>query len=159
VDLVQLAGEATALAAVAGVLEWHEKQDVCDTLWRTGEEMMGAVRRAIAASDVRGVSVDGIAPMWLLRFDDPARESRFLELALEQDVLFKRGAYNYAAIAHDEETVVEIERAREHGVRPVGLRRPKVDCVDGAAGGAGPLWTCTRIFSSRGAARRLERAQ
>jgi glutamate-1-semialdehyde aminotransferase len=106
-----LAGEATALAAVAGVLEWHEKQDVCDTLWRTGEEMMGAVRRAIAASDVRGVTVDGIAPMWLLRFDDPARESRFLELALEEDVLFKRGAYNYAAIAHDEETVVEIERA------------------------------------------------
>jgi hypothetical protein len=72
---------------------------------------MGAVRRAIAASDVRGVTVDGIAPMWLLRFDDPARESRFLELALEQDVLFKRGAYNYAALAHDEETVVEIERA------------------------------------------------
>ena len=106
-----LAGEATALAAVAGVLEWHEKQDVCDTLWRTGEEMMGAVRRAIAASDVRGVTVDGIAPMWFLRFDDPSRESRFLELALEQDVLFKRGAYNYAAIAHDEETVVEIERA------------------------------------------------
>jgi len=106
-----LAGEATALAAIGGVLEWHDKTDVCDTLWRTGEEMIGAVKRAIAASGVDGVTVDGIAPMWFLRFDDPARESRFLELALEQDVLFKRGAYNYASIAHDEQTLIDIERA------------------------------------------------
>jgi glutamate-1-semialdehyde aminotransferase len=106
-----LAGEATALAAVAGVLEWHDRTDVCDTLWRTGEEMIGAIKRAIAASDVGGVTVEGIAPMWFLRFDDPARESRFLELALEQDVLFKRGAYNYAAMAHDEQTLIDIERA------------------------------------------------
>jgi glutamate-1-semialdehyde aminotransferase len=106
-----LAGEATALAAIAGVLEWHEKTDVCDTLWRTGEEMIGATNRAIAASGAEGVSVEGIAPMWFLRFDTPERESRFLELALEQDVLFKRGAYNYAAIAHDEQTLIDIEHA------------------------------------------------
>jgi len=106
-----LAGEATALAAIAGVLEWHEKTDVCDALWRTGEEMIGAVKRAIAASGAEGVSVDGIGPMWFLRFDTPERESRFLDLALEQDVLFKRGAYNYAAIAHDEQTLIDIEHA------------------------------------------------
>jgi glutamate-1-semialdehyde aminotransferase len=106
-----LASEATALAAIAGVLEWHEKTDVCDTLWRTGEEMMGAVNRAIEASGAEGVTVEGIAPMWFLRFDTPERESRFLELALEQDVLFKRGAYNYAAVAHDEQTLIDIEHA------------------------------------------------
>lgn len=106
-----LAGETVGLAAVAGVLDWHDRTDVCDTLWRTGEEMMGAVRRAIAASGAEGVSVEGIAPMWFLRFDTPARESRFLELALEQDVLFKRGAYNYASMSHDEETLIDIERA------------------------------------------------
>jgi glutamate-1-semialdehyde aminotransferase len=106
-----LAGETTALAAVAGVLEWHDKTEVCDTLWRTGEEMMGAITRAIAASGAEGVSIEGIAPMWFLRFDTPERESRFLELALEQDVLFKRGAYNYAAIAHDEQTLIDIEHA------------------------------------------------
>ena len=106
-----LAGEATALAAIAGVLEWHDKTDVCDTLWKTGEEMMGAVNRAISASGAEGVSVEGIAPMWFLRFDTPERESRFLELALEQDVLFKRGAYNYPAIAHEEQTLIDIEHA------------------------------------------------
>jgi len=106
-----LAGEATALAAITGVLEWHEKTDVCDALWRTGEEMIGAIKRAIAASGAEGVSVEGIAPMWFLRFDSSERESRFLELALEQDVLFKRGAYNYAALAHDEQTLIDIEHA------------------------------------------------
>ena len=106
-----LASEAMSLAAIAGVLEWHDKTDVCETLWRTGEEIMGAMRRAIAASGIEGVSVDGIGPMWLLRWESSENESRFLELAIEEGVLFKRGAYNFPAIAHDEETVIEIERA------------------------------------------------
>jgi glutamate-1-semialdehyde 2,1-aminomutase len=106
-----LASETTALAAVGGVLDWHDRGEVCDTLWRTGEEMMDAVRRSIAASGVGGVTVDGIAPMWMLSFDSPERESRFLELAVSEGVLFKRGAYNYPSMAHDEETLVDIERA------------------------------------------------
>jgi glutamate-1-semialdehyde 2,1-aminomutase len=106
-----LASEAAALAAVAGVLDWHDRSEVCDGLWRTGEEMMGAARRAIAASGISGVDVQGIAPMWFLAFDSPEQESRFLELAVEQGVLFKRGAYNFPAMAHDEETLIEIERA------------------------------------------------
>jgi hypothetical protein len=49
--------------------------------------------------------------MWFLRFDDPHVERRFIELSVAEGVLFKRGAYNYAALAHDEEeTLVEIER-------------------------------------------------
>jgi glutamate-1-semialdehyde aminotransferase len=106
-----LAGEATALAAVAAVLDWHERAEVCNGLWRNGEEMAGAVRRAISASGVQDVTIDGVGPMWLMRFGTPERESRFLELALEHGVLFKRGAYNYASLAHDEEAIVDIERA------------------------------------------------
>ena len=106
-----LAGEAMALAAVAGVLDWHDRAEVCDSLWRTGEEMMGAVRRAIAASGVDGVTLEGIAPMWFLKFDRPEREARFLEAVVGQDVLLKRGAYNYASLAHDDQTVIDIESA------------------------------------------------
>jgi len=106
-----LASEAMSLAAVAGVLAWHDRAEVCDTLWRTGEETMGAMRRAISASGAVGVTVDGIAPMWLLRWDSTEHESRFLELAVEHGVLFKRGAYNFAAIAHDEQTLIDIEHA------------------------------------------------
>ena len=106
-----LASESTALAAALAVLDWHEEADVCATVAETGREMRAAVDRAIAASGVRGVTTDGVDPMWLVRFDDPARESRFLLAALEAGVLFKRGAYNFAAIAHDDEAIQEIEAA------------------------------------------------
>jgi glutamate-1-semialdehyde aminotransferase len=106
-----LASESTALAAAWAVLDWHEQAEICDALASTGREIREGVVAAIAASGIEGVSVDGIDPMWFLRFDDPARETRFLELAAREGVLFKRGAYNYASIAHDDETIREVEAA------------------------------------------------
>lgn len=105
-----LASEASALAAAQAVLSWHDQVDVCESLWHIGAEMRRAVSEAIAASGVQGVSVDGIDPMWLLRFDRPERERRFLELAAANGVLVKRGAYNYAALAHDEDALRDLER-------------------------------------------------
>jgi glutamate-1-semialdehyde 2,1-aminomutase len=106
-----LAGESTAIAAAWAVLDWHEQAEICDALASTGRELRDSVVAAIDASGVDGVTVDGIDPMWLLRFDEPARETRFLELAAREGVLFKRGAYNYASIAHDDETIREVEAA------------------------------------------------
>ncbi|MBC7791360.1 MAG: aminotransferase class III-fold pyridoxal phosphate-dependent enzyme [Anaerolineae bacterium] len=106
-----LAGEGCALAAAGAVLDWHERAEVSEALWSIGGDMMAAVSRAVTASRVKGVSVEGIAPMWFLRFDDAHRESRFLELALEEGVLFKRGAYNFASLAHDDDTIAAIEGA------------------------------------------------
>ena len=106
-----LAGEGTSLAAAGAVLDWHERAEICEALWSTGAEMRGGVEAAIRASGVAGVSVHGIDPMWLIRFDDPARESRFLALARAEGVMFKRGAYNFACIAHDARAVGEVERA------------------------------------------------
>jgi glutamate-1-semialdehyde 2,1-aminomutase len=105
-----LAGESAALAAAGAVLSWHDAGDVCGSLWSIGAELRRVIGDAIAASGVDGIVVDGIDPMWFLRFDDPAREQRFLELAASHGVLFKRGAYNYAALAHDEEAIRDIER-------------------------------------------------
>jgi len=104
-----LASEASALAAAAAVLAWHDSVDVCDSLWTIGADMRRAISAAIEASGVDGVTVDGIDPMWLLRFDDPLKERRFLELSAEHGVLFKRRAYNFAALAHDEDAIREIE--------------------------------------------------
>jgi glutamate-1-semialdehyde 2,1-aminomutase len=104
-----LASEASALAAAAAVLSWHDSADVCESLSTVGADMRRAMNAAIEASGIEGVTVDGIDPMWLLRFDDPKRERRFLELSAQHGVLFKRGAYNYAALAHDEDAVREIE--------------------------------------------------
>jgi hypothetical protein len=66
---------------------------------------------AVAASGIAGVTVEGIAPMWLLRFEDASRQDRFVRHALRHGVLFKRGAYNFASLAHDEAAVAAIERA------------------------------------------------
>jgi hypothetical protein len=46
----------------------------------------------------------------MLRFDRPERERRFLELAAAHGVLFKRGAYNFAALAHDDDALRDLER-------------------------------------------------
>jgi glutamate-1-semialdehyde aminotransferase len=106
-----LAGEAVALAAANAVLDAHQRSDVCGALWSIGEAMQRAVARAIDASDVTGVQVAGIPPMWFLDFENDALRSRFLEHALERGVLFKRGAYNFASSAHDELAIARIEQA------------------------------------------------
>lgn len=105
-----LAGEASALAAAGAVLAWHDSVDVCASLWSIGADMKHAVKAAIEASGVQGISIDGIDPMWLLRFDHPDRERRFLELAAAHGVLLKRGAYNYSALAHDDDALRDLER-------------------------------------------------
>ncbi|HEY2067269.1 MAG TPA: aminotransferase class III-fold pyridoxal phosphate-dependent enzyme [Gemmatimonadaceae bacterium] len=106
-----LASESTALAAALAVLDWHDEADICATLAETGRAMRSAVDQAIAASGVAGVHTDGLDAMWLLRWNQPAVETQFLLAALDAGVLFKRGAYNFAAIAHDEEALAEIEAA------------------------------------------------
>ncbi len=106
-----LAGEAAALAAALAVLEWHVQADVCDALAKNGAEMRRVVEAAMTASGIEGVALEGLDPMWLLRFDDPAVESGFLQRAMAHGVLFKRGAYNYASVAHDDEAIRAIEAA------------------------------------------------
>ncbi|MEP7065417.1 MAG: aminotransferase class III-fold pyridoxal phosphate-dependent enzyme [Gemmatimonadota bacterium] len=120
-----LAGEAIALAAANAVLDWHERAEVCEGLWAAGEEMMQGVQRAISASGVSGVSVRGIPPMWLLDFEDEDQRTRFGELAVDAGVLFKRGAYNYASLAHEESDVGDIESAASEAL--VSLREELAD--------------------------------
>lgn len=106
-----LAGEGVGLAATAAVLDIYAEVDVCAALWRVGKQMRESVAAAVTASGVDGVQVTGIDPMWSLAFDDEGRQQRFLERAALEGVLFKRGAYNYAAMAHDDdEVLLEIER-------------------------------------------------
>lgn len=110
-----LASETTALAAVGAVLDWHVEADICATLWEIGAEVRGRVQDALDASGCTGAEIVGIDPMWFIRWDDAARESHFLTAAAAGGALFKRGAYNYAAIAHDDEAIIAIERAASEG--------------------------------------------
>ena len=104
-----LASEGTALAAASAVLTWHDTADVCASLATIGAEMRAAVTSAMEAAGVQGLTIGGLDQMWMLQWDSPARESRFLELAAENGVLFKRGAYNFPALAHDDDAIRDIE--------------------------------------------------
>ncbi len=106
-----LAGESVGLAAAVAVLDVHERGDVCAKLAEVGAAMRDSVSAAVTASGIAGVAVEGLPAMWYLRFDDRAVESRFLQLAVENGVLFKRGAYNFASLAHDEKALLAIELA------------------------------------------------
>jgi len=105
-----LAGETTGLAAAHAVLDWHEKEDVCASLATIGAQMKAAVERAIVASGLQGITVSGLDQMWRMTFEDPSIESRFIRHAVEHGALFKRGAYNFPALAH-EDLIPEIEAA------------------------------------------------
>jgi len=104
-----LASETGALTAAAAVLGWHERVDVCASLWSNGKDMRECVEAAIKASGMSGVAVEGIDPMWFLRFESPDVETAFLRAAVRHGVLLKRGAYNFAALAHDDDAIREIE--------------------------------------------------
>jgi glutamate-1-semialdehyde 2,1-aminomutase len=106
-----LASEGSALAAASGVLDWYENSEVCEELARIGGEIRARVAAALKASGLAGVSLHGIDPMWFMKFEQPEMEHRFIALAAEHGALFKRGAYNFAALAHDEDAVVDIEAA------------------------------------------------
>lgn len=105
-----LGGEAVSLAAASAVIERYTSDDVCAKLAEIGAAMRQSVVAAIDASGVGGIRVEGLDPMWQFRFERPDVERAFLELAVRHGALFKRGAYNYAALPHgDEELLVELE--------------------------------------------------
>ena len=106
-----LASETSALAAASAVLDRHTSENVCDSLARVGSEMRERVAGALAASGVLGVAIDGIDPMWMLRFDDNEAQAQFIAVAVEEGVLFKRGAYCFPALAHDGPAMDAIGRA------------------------------------------------
>jgi glutamate-1-semialdehyde 2,1-aminomutase len=93
------------------VLAWHERVDVCAELAAVGARMRESVSGALAASGVAGVTIEGLDQMWFLRFKEPKWENAFIAAAVRNGVLFKRGPYNYPALAHDDEAVAAIEAA------------------------------------------------
>lgn len=101
-----LASESVALGAASAVLDRHDREDVCARLASIGATMRSTVGAALSAEPLPGVELLGLDAMWFLRFDDPRRESRFLHAARDAGVLFKRGAYDYAALAHDDEAII-----------------------------------------------------
>ena len=105
-----LASESSALAAAGAVLDWHDSADVCAVA--LVDRRRDAPRREPRDRSERGAGSHGRRhrPDVDVAVRPPERERRFLELRRGNGVLFKRGAYNFAALAHDDDALRDLER-------------------------------------------------
>ena len=99
------AAESTGLAAANAVLDWHDRVDVCDRLGEIGAEMQDAVRRALATEPSLQIQVEGETTMWRLAASNPTDLDALVASATKHGVLLKRGAYQFASLAHDDEAL------------------------------------------------------
>jgi hypothetical protein len=158
-----LASEGTALAAAHAVLDRHAREDVCGRLAHVGARLRAAVASALDDAGANGVCVAGLDPMFFLRFDDTpaataeARETVFLTAARDGGVLFKRGAYDYAALAHDADAVDAVARAAAAGFSG-GAHARRDRCVTGADAGADVVEQTARAAADALAASRQDEA-
>ena len=107
------AAESTGLAAAGAVLDWHERTDVCARLAEIGEAMRATVAEALSGFPELGIRAEGESVMWRLVSDNPAHVDTLVASATRHGVLFKRGAYQFASLAHDDEAI----RALNHAVK------------------------------------------
>lgn len=116
-----LASETTALAAAMAVLDRHAREDVCAGLVATGTCMQQAMREGIAgAAPALGLAVDGPAPMFRLVSAQDAVLDALVAHAVQAGVLVKRGAYQFASLAHDDTALALIADALRGAVENVG---------------------------------------
>ena len=99
-----LATEFVSLAACRATLEVMEQSKVPAHLGRIGGRLMGGLRDLAARHPglVRGVA--GIPEMCFLEMDE-ADGIRLARGAARRGLLFKRSAYNFVSLAHDERVV------------------------------------------------------
>ncbi len=117
-----LASETTALAAARVVLERHARSDVCGELSRIGARVQEVTQHALAPHAL-GIRVDGPAPMWRLHSDDPAVLDALVAEVVREGVLLKRGAYQFASLAHDESAIELVGAAIATAAARVRARR------------------------------------
>ena len=100
-----LATEGVALAAARATLEVFEREDVCAHLHRVGTRLLLGLHALQRAHPQHITGVGGVAEMCFLQCatEDIARD--VAQQAARRGVLFKRTAYNFVSLAHDEGTI------------------------------------------------------
>jgi 4-aminobutyrate aminotransferase-like enzyme len=100
-----LATEGVALAAARATLEVFEREDVCAHLHRVGTRLLHGLHELQRMFPRLVTGVAGVAEMNFLHYASE-EVSRAAALALAQrGLLFKRTAYNFVSLAHDDATV------------------------------------------------------
>lgn len=117
------AAEATGLAAAKAVLDWHERVDVPENLLITGTALRGAIADSLATAPEIGVRVEGPAQMFRLVSDNAEQIDRVVGATVVHHVLLKRGAYQFAAMAHDGAAVERVSNAVRAACRDIAEGR------------------------------------
>jgi len=100
-----LATEGVALAAARATLEVFERDGVCEHLHRIGTRLLHGLHEVQRAHSGLVTGVAGIAEMCFLHYATEDLSRAVGLRAAERGLLFKRTAYNFVSLAHDEGTV------------------------------------------------------
>ena len=100
-----LATEAVALAAARATVEVMLNERVCEALHRRGTRLLDGLGRIRARYPDLVTGIGGVAEMCFLHYaTDEVSQSVARECA-RRGLLFKRTAYNFVSLAHDEATI------------------------------------------------------
>ncbi|HKU60949.1 MAG TPA: aminotransferase class III-fold pyridoxal phosphate-dependent enzyme [Gemmatimonadales bacterium] len=101
-----LASEMVSLAAARATLEVMVTADVPAHLDRVGDRLLAGLRSLAARYPAVVAAVRGIGPMCFLECRSEPLSGRLAVGAARRGLLFKRSAYNFVSLAHDD-TIVD----------------------------------------------------
>src|SRR5947208_5561499 len=100
-----VATESWALAAAQATLEVFAHEDVCGHLHRMGTRLLHGLHRLHRKHADLVTGVGGIAEMCFLHFASENVSRDVARGCAARGLLFKRTAYNFVSLSHDEETI------------------------------------------------------
>lgn len=100
-----LATEGVALAAARATLAVFEREDVCGHLHRVGTRLLHGLHEIQRHHPDTITGVAGIAEMCFLHYATEELSQRAASAAAQRGLLFKRTAYNFVSLAHDDRAV------------------------------------------------------
>lgn len=100
-----LATESVALAAARATLDVFVRDDVCGHLHRVGTRLLHGLHRLHRKYPDLVTGVGGIAEMCFLHFASERVSQDVARGCAARGLLFKRTAYNFVSLAHDETAV------------------------------------------------------
>jgi glutamate-1-semialdehyde 2,1-aminomutase len=100
-----LACEAVALAAARATLDVMTAEGVCAHLHRVGGRLLRGLHGVAGAYSRVVTGVGGVAEMCFLHFASDAASLAVARGCAARGLLFRRAAYNFVSLAHDEATV------------------------------------------------------
>jgi glutamate-1-semialdehyde 2,1-aminomutase len=100
-----LATEWVSLAASLATLRVMVERQVPAHLARVGGRLLSGLHRLADTHSVLVAGVGGVAEMCFLEFRDEAMSGKLARAAARRGLLFKRSAYNFVSLAHDEATI------------------------------------------------------